>query len=143
MCMCSACMHACMCSACMHVLCMHPAHSLEGYSALLLPYIGVRETRTGYVLLGLVDLGSRSLGIFLVVFVVVVSRGCIICQRGCIICHRGCIINHRGCIICHRGCIIVHRGCIISGRWRIDSCSCLAGLPIVSCLGLHPNGFAT
>ena len=58
----------------MHVLCMHPAHSLEGYSALLVPYIGVTETRTGYVPLGLVDLGSRSLGIFLVVFFVVVSR---------------------------------------------------------------------
>ena len=53
---------------------MHPAHALEGYSAVLVPYIGVRETRTGYVPLGLVDVGSRSLGIFLVVFFVVVSR---------------------------------------------------------------------
>jgi hypothetical protein len=68
------CMHACMCSACMHVLCMHPAHALVGYSAVLVPYMGVRETRTGYVPLGLVDVGSRSLGIFLVVFFVVVSR---------------------------------------------------------------------
>ena len=63
-----------MCSACMHVLCMHPAHALEGYSAVLVPYIGVRETRTGYVPLGLVDLGSRSLGSFLVVVFVVESR---------------------------------------------------------------------
>ena len=49
------CMPACMCSECMHVLCMHPGHALEGYSAVLVPYIGVRETRTGYVPLGLVD----------------------------------------------------------------------------------------